>query len=84
MKKLLAIVVATAVSAPLLTAFGCAEGGNKPASLTGEEGLTADQQRWVNQHSVDNKGHFNLVLHDQALHQMRALNQMRLAARGSH
>ena len=75
MRKLASIIVAMAVSAPLLTAFGCAESGNKPYSLTGEQSLTPDQQRWVNQHSIDQKGHFNPVLHDQALRQMRSANQ---------
>ena len=77
MRKLLSIIVATAISAPLLTAFGCAESGNKPYSLTGGQNLTPDQQRWVDQHSIDEKGHYNPVLHDQAL------NQMRLANRGA-
>ena len=75
MRKLLSIIVATAISAPLLTAFGCAESGNKPYSLTGEQNLSQDQQRWVNQHSIDEKGHFNPVLHQQALNQARTANQ---------
>jgi hypothetical protein len=74
MRKLLSILVAVAVSAPLLTAFGCAENGNKPYSLTGEQGLTADQKRWVDQHSIDEKGHYYLIKHQQALAQVRSAN----------
>ena len=74
MKKILSIVVATAISAPFLAASGCAENGNKPYSLTGERSLTADQQRWVDQHSIDEKGHFNPTMHQQALTQVRSGN----------
>jgi len=75
MKKLPSFILAMVVSAPLLTAFGCAESGNKPYSLTGDQNLTDDQRRWVNQHSIDQKGHFNPVLHQQAMDQMRRANQ---------
>lgn len=75
MRKLASIIVTAAVSAALLSAFGCAESGNKPYSLTGEQNATADQQRWVDQHSIDQKGHYNPVLHEQALSQMRLANQ---------
>lgn len=72
MRKFLSIIVATVVSAPLLTALGCAEGGNKPYSLTGEQALTPEQQRWVDQHSIDQKGHYNLILRQQALAQVQS------------
>ena len=75
MKKLPSVIVAMAIAAPLLTAFGCAESGNKPYSLTGAQNLTGDQQRWVDQHSIDQKGHFNPTLHQQALSQMTSANQ---------
>lgn len=78
MRKLLTIAMLAAVSTPMLAAFGCAESGNKPYSLTGEQNLTVDQQRWVNQQSIDSKGHFNPVLHQ------RALDQVSSAARGAH
>jgi hypothetical protein len=74
MRKFLSIIAAAVVSAPLLTALGCAEGGNKPYSLTGEQALTPAQRRWVDQHSIDQKGHYNLVLHQQALAQVRSAN----------
>lgn len=75
MKKLRTIIAATAISAPLLTAFGCADNANKPYSLTGEQSLTADQQRWADQHSVDQKGHYNPTLHQQAVDQVRQADQ---------
>ena len=74
MRKLLSILVAVAISAPLFAALGCADNGNKPYSLTGEQALTADQQRWVDQHSIDEKGHYNLTKHQQALAQVRSAN----------
>ena len=74
MRKLFSIIVPMAISASLLTAFGCAESGNKPYSLTGEQNLTESQQRWVNQHSIDDKGHFNPVLHQRALDDLEGVN----------
>ena len=74
MRKFLSIIMAAAMSAPLLTAFGCADNGNKPYSLTGEQTLTPEQQRWVDKHSIDEKGHYNLTMHQQALAQMRSAN----------
>lgn len=74
MSKFASIIVGMVVSAPLLTAVGCADSGSKPYSLTGEQNLTEDQRRWVNQHSIDQKGHFNPILHQQALDQMRRAN----------
>lgn len=76
MREFLPIIVAMAISAPMLTAFGCADNGSKPYSLTGEQSLTPDQQRWVDQHSIDQKGHYNPILHQQALDQMRRANQV--------
>ena len=66
MRKLLSLVVAAAISAPFLTALGCAEAGNKAYGVIDERNLTQDQQRWVKQHSVDQKGHYNPALHQQA------------------
>jgi hypothetical protein len=74
MRKFLSIIAAAAVAAPLLTAFGCAEGGNKPYSLTGEQALTPEQQRWVDKHSIDEKGHYNLTMHQDALARVRSAN----------
>ena len=67
MMKVRTIIVLAGISASLLTALGCTEAGNKPYSLTGEQNLTADQQRWVDQQSIDEKGHYNPVLHQHAL-----------------
>ena len=75
MRKFPSINVAAAISAPFLTALGCAEGGNKAYGVTDEQNLTQDQQRWVNQHSVDQKGHYNTILHQQALTQIRTTGQ---------
>lgn len=74
MRKLLSILAGVAISAPLLTAFGCADNGNNPYSLTGEQSLTPEQQRWVDQHSIDEKGHYNLTKHQEALAQVRSAN----------
>jgi len=82
MRKLFSFVVLAAVSASMLAAFGCAESANKPYNLTGEQGLALDQQQWVDQHSIDQKGHFNPVLHDQALSQMKLANQGQSANQG--
>jgi hypothetical protein len=76
LKKLLTVTVLGLATATPLLAGGCASDNDKGAyGLTGTESqLTADQQRWVNQHSVDQKGHFNPILHQQALNQMRSAN----------
>ena len=74
MRKRLSILVGMAVAASLLTAFGCADNETKPYSLTGEQSLTPEQQRWVDQHSIDEKGHYNLTKHQQALAQVRSAN----------
>jgi hypothetical protein len=72
MKKIFPTVVLVAMSSSVLLASGCAESANRPDSPMAESSLTPDQQRWVSQHSIDQKGHFNPVLHQQALNQMRS------------
>ena len=72
--------ISTALFAPTLAgallAVGCAsENAAKPYSLTGNQGLTPAQQRWVDQNSIDEKGHYNPTKHQQALTQMRLANR---------
>ena len=71
--------ILTAVLAPTLAgallAAGCAsETTTRPYSLTGYHELTADQQRWVDQNSIDQKGHYNPTMHQEAMARMRLAN----------
>lgn len=74
MRTILSIIAAAAISAPLLAATGCASNGNEPYRLTGAQNLTPDQQQWVDQRSMDEKGHYNPTLHQQALHELSLAN----------
>ena len=79
MTRLVTAAILGVASASTLLATGCAsEGQKQPYSLTGGQSLTVDQQRWVDRHSIDDKGHFNPVLNQ------RAMSQMRLANQGDH
>lgn len=74
--KLVTAAILGVASASTLLATGCAsEGQKQPYSLTGEQSLTAGQQRWVDQHSIDEKGHYNPTMHQQAMDQMRQAEQ---------
>lgn len=74
--KLVSVSLFAAVSAAVLAGVGCSSNaGNKPYNLTGEQSVTADQQRWIDQHSIDQKGHWNPQLAASAQNDVRVANE---------
>jgi hypothetical protein len=73
-RKLITGSLLAVASLSMVLAVGCAESANKPYNLTGQE-LTPEQQRYVDQHSIDSKGHYNSVMTQKAWNDVRLANQ---------
>jgi len=65
----------TVVAASALLAVGCADSANKPYHLTGNQNVTPEQQTWIDQHSIDQKGHYNSVMAQRAANDVRIANE---------
>jgi hypothetical protein len=75
MRNITRFATLAAVSTLMFGALGCADNGTKPYSLTGDSSFTPEQQQYINQHSIDQKGHWNPQLNEQAKSAIRHANQ---------